>query len=177
MPSLQIARFSHEAREERRARAALKRVIKAGEGRDGAVGLQLFGQAMPAPVYERFRAITNQNLKRRRIRQALPDSRHHAMVLIWGLEAGSEIVPTFSVREFPNLLGTTVAVRCKADAPYHTGFVTGLASWFEMNAGAAPAWSLAPPMLQQWQLDGVKALTTVDFGLHFPLPALDVAAA
>jgi hypothetical protein len=32
-------------------------------------------------------------------------------------------------------------------------------------------------MLQQWQLDGVKALTTVSFGLHFPLPALDVVAA
>jgi hypothetical protein len=68
-------------------------------------------------------------------------------------------------------------VRCKADAPYRTGFVTGLASWFEMNAGAAPAWSLAPPMLQQWQLDGVKAIETIDFGLRYPLPPLDVVAA
>jgi hypothetical protein len=177
MTRLHIAPFSLEAREERRTRAVLKRALKAGDGNDEAVGLQLFGQAMPASIYDRFRGITNQNLKRRRIRQALPDNRRHAMVMIWGLEAGSEIVPTFSVRDFPKLLGTTVAVRCKVDAPYRTGFVTGLASWFEMNAEAAPAWSLAPPLLQQWQLDGVKAIETIDFGLHYPLPPLDVVAA
>jgi hypothetical protein len=177
MAKIHIARFSPESREERRARTALKRELKASEGNDEAIGLQLFGQAMPAPVYERFRAITNQNLKRRRVRQALPDNKRYAMVVIWGLEAGSEIVPMFSVRDFPNLLGTTVAVRCKADAPYRTGFVTGLTSWFEMNAAASHPWSLAPPILQQWQLDGVKTIETIDFGLRYPLPALDVVAA
>jgi hypothetical protein len=36
---------------------------------------------------------------------------------------------------------------------------------------------LAPPLLQQWQLDGVKAIETMDFGLRYPLPPLDVVAA
>jgi hypothetical protein len=166
-----------ERREERHARAALKRAIKAAKGNDEAVGLQLFGQAMPSPVYELFRRVTNQNMKRRRLGQTLPESRREGIVIVWGLEAGTEIVPTISVRAFPNVLGTIVAVRCGPDLPYRGGFVSGLVSWFDINADRAPAWLPAPPLLQQWQLDGVTSIETVDFGLRYPLPKLDVVAA
>jgi hypothetical protein len=164
-------------REERRARAALKRAIKSAKGNDEAVGLQLFGQAMPTAVYERFRKITNQNMKRRRLGQTLPESRGQGMVIVWGLEAGTEIVPMLSVREFPNVLGTVVAVRCAGDFRYDEAFVAGLVSWLEINADEAPAWQPAPPMLQEWQLDGVTSIETVDFGLQYALPPLDVVAA
>jgi hypothetical protein len=141
------------------------------------VGLQLFGQAMPSRMYERFRTITNQNMKRRRLGQTLPDSRREGMVVVWGLEAGTEVVPLLSVREFPKVLGTIVAVRCAGDFRYDQGFVAGLASWLEINADKAPAWSPAPPLLQQWDLGGVTSIETVDFGLRYPLPPLDVVAA
>jgi hypothetical protein len=163
--------------EERRARAALKQAIKSATGNDEAVGLQLFGQAMPAAIYERFRNITNQNMKRRRLGQTLPDSRGEGMVIVWGLEAGAEIVPMLSVREFPKVLGTIVAVRCAGDFRYDQAFVAGLVSWLEINTGEAPAWLPAPPMLQQWQLDGAKSIETVAFGLRYPLPPLDLVAA
>jgi hypothetical protein len=177
MPLLRVSSLGHERREERHARAALKRAMKSSTA-DKHAGLQLFGQAMPSPVYERFRGITNQNLKRRRIRQALPDSRRHAMVVLWGLEAGTEVVPTFSVRDFPNVVGTTVAVRCKGDAAtYRAGFVAALVSWLAINADLAAESPMAPPVLQQWHLDGVESIGTIDFGLRFPLPPLDVVAA
>jgi hypothetical protein len=43
--------------------------------------------------------------------------------------------------------------------------------------GLTLAWQPAPPMLQQWQLDGLKSIDTFDFGLHYPLPPLDVVTA
>ena len=106
----------HGRREERQARAALKHLISATDDGD-AVGLQLFGQSMSPGVYERFQPIANQNLRRRRIIQTLPDSRGQTVVIVWGLEAGSEVIPTLSTRDFPDLLGTTVAVHCAGDAP------------------------------------------------------------
>lgn len=175
--TLRVTTPDRGGREERRARAALKRAIRSAEGNDEAVGLQLFGQAMPAAVYERFRKITNQNMKRRRLGQTLPESHGEGMVVVWGLEAGTEIVPMLSVREFPKVLGTIVAVRCAGEFRYDEAFVAGLVSWLEINADEAPAWEPAPPMLQQWQLDGLESIETVDFGLRYPLPPIDVVAA
>jgi hypothetical protein len=177
MARLRLVNTGKERREERRARAALKREIKSGGQHGETVALQLFGQAMPPSVYERFRRITNENLKRRHIRQALPDSQGHGMVVLWGLEAGTEMVPMPSVRDFPRLLGKTVAVRCRGAADYRGGFVAALNSWLLLNVDAAPAWLLAPPVLQSWHLDGVESVEIVDFGLDYPLPALDVVAA
>ena len=177
MPRLRVVSASKERREERRVRAALKREIKSGGQHGETVPLQLFGQAMPPSVYERFRRITNENLKRRHIRQALPDSQGHAMVVLWGLEAGTEMVPMPTVRDFPNVLGKTVAVRCRGAADYRGGFVAALNSWLPLNADAAPAWLLAPPVLQSWHLDGVESVEIVDFGLEYPLPPPDVVAA
>jgi hypothetical protein len=164
-------------REQRHARAALKRLISAAEGDSKAVGLQLFGQAMSAAVYERFRPIANQNMRRRRIIQTLPDSLGQTVVVVWGLEAGSAVVPSLSTRDFPTLLGTTVAVRCAADAPDGPAFVSGVVSWIDINSHDAPTWVPAPPLLQRWHRDGSKATETVDFGLTYPLPALDLVAA
>ena len=78
--------------------------------------------------------------------------------------------------DFPNVLGTVVAVRCRGIAQYRGGFVAALTSWLELNTDAAAAWSLAPPAIQLWHLDGAESIQTVDFGLHYPLPPLDVAA-
>ena len=175
--TLRVTGGTRARSEERRARAALKQTIKSATGNDEAVGLQLFGQAIPASIYARFRNVTNQNMKRRRLGQTLPDSRGEGMVVVWGLEAGAEIVPMLSVREFPKILGTVVAVRCAGDFRYDHGFVAGLVSWLEINTDEAPAWLPAPPMLQQWQLDGAKSVETIDFGLRYPLPSLDVVAA
>ena len=177
MARLRLVNVGKERREERRARAALKREIKSGGQHGETVPLQLFGQAMPPSVYERFRRVTNENLKRRHIRQALPDSQGHAMVVLWGLEAGTEMVPMPSVRDFPKILGKTVAVRCRGAADYRGGFIAALNSWLPLNADAAPAWLLAPPVLQSWDLEGVEWVEIVDFGLDYPLPALDVVAA
>jgi hypothetical protein len=165
----------HRGREQRRARAALKRLIDASQGADDAVDLQLFGQSMSPAVYERFRPIANQNMRRRRIIQTLPDSRGQNMVVVWGIEAGSEVVPSLSTRDFPNLLGTTVAIHCRGDAPDGPAFVTGVASWLEVNAGEG-TWRPAPPLLQRWRTDGSKTIEIVDFGLRYPLPALDPPA-
>jgi hypothetical protein len=175
--TLRVTSDRRERREQRHARTLIKRVIKAAEGNDEAVALQLFGQAMPSPVYERFRRVTNQNMKRRRLGQTLPESLGEGMVIVWGLEAGTEIVPMITVREFPKVLGTIVAVRCAGEFRYRAGFISGLISWLEMNAHEAPAWLAAPPVLQQWQLDGITTLETIDFGLRYPLPRLDVVAA
>ena len=177
MARLRLVNVGKERREERRARAALKREIKSGGQHGETVPVQLFGQAMPPSVYERFRRITNENLKRRHIRQALPDSQGHAMVVLWGLEAGMEMVPMPSVRDFPKILGQTVAVRCRGAADYRGGFVAALNSWLPLNADAATAWLLAPPILQSWDLEGVESVEIVDFGLDYPLRALDVVAA
>jgi hypothetical protein len=97
--------------------------------------------------------------------------------VLWGLEAGTEIVPLLSVRDFPTVLGTVVAVRCRGAAQYRGGFVAALTSWLALNGNGASAWLLAPPMLQLWHLDGVESTQVVDFGLHFPLPPLDVPVA
>jgi hypothetical protein len=167
----------HGRKEERQARAALKRAISAAEGDDDAVGLQLFGQSMAPGVYERFRPIANQNMRRRRIIQTLPDSRGQTMVVVWGLEAGTEVVPTLSTRDFPTLLGTTVAIHCAGDAPDGPAFVSGVLTWLQVNTDEAPHWRPAPPLLQRWRIDGSKAIETIDFGLSYPLPALDIVAA
>jgi hypothetical protein len=53
--------------------------------------------------------------------------------------------------------------------------VTGVASWLEVNTGER-TWRPAPPLLQRWRTDGSKSIEIVDFGLHFPLPALDAVA-
>src|SRR5919201_4413697 len=142
----------HRGREQRRARAALKRLISASQGADDAVDLQLFGQSMSPGVYERFRPIANQNMRRRRIIQTLPDGRGQTVVVVWGLEAGSEIVPTLSTRDFPKLLGTTVAVHCAGDAPDGPAFVSGVVTWLEVNTQEAHG-RPAPPLLQRWRSD------------------------
>jgi hypothetical protein len=165
----------HRGREQRRARTELKRLIKAAQDAHDAVDLQLFGQSMSPGVYERFRPIANQNMRRRRIIQTLPDSHGQTMVIVWGLPAGSEVVPSLSTRDFPNLLGTTVAIHCRGDAPDGPAFVTGVASWLEVNTSER-TWRPAPPLLQRWRTDGSKSIEIVDFGLHFPLPALDPVA-
>ena len=128
----------HGRREERQARAALKRLISASNDDGEAVGLQLFGQSMSPGVYARFQPIANQNLRRRRIIQTLPDGRGQTVVIVWGLEAGSEVVPTLSTRDFPDLLGTTVAVHCAGDAPDGPAFVSGVVTWLEVNSHEAP---------------------------------------
>jgi hypothetical protein len=167
----------HGRREERQARAALKRLISASNDDGEAVGLQLFGQSMSPGVYARFQPIANQNLRRRRIIQTLPDGRGQTVVIVWGLEAGSEVVPTLSTRDFPDLLGTTVAVHCAGDAPDGPAFVSGVVTWLEVNSHEAPLWRPAPPLLQRWRSDGSKVTEVVDFGLSYPLPALDIVAA
>ena len=163
----------HGRKEERQARAGLKRLIKSAEDGEDAVELQLFGQSMSPGVYERFRPIANQNMRRRRIIQTLPDGRGQTVVVVWGLEAGSEIVPTLSTRDFPKLLGTTVAVHCAGDAPDGPAFVSGVVTWLEVNTQQG-RWRPAPPLLQRWRSDGSKTTETVDFGLRYPLPALDI---
>jgi hypothetical protein len=167
----------HGRREHRQARAALKHLISASNDDREAVGLQLFGQSMSPGVYERFQPIANQNLRRRRIIQTLPDSRGQTVVIVWGLEAGSEVIPTLSTRDFPDLLGTTVAVHCAGDAPDGPAFVTGIVTWLEVNSHEAPHYRPAPPLLQHWRSDGSKTNEIVDFGLSYPLPALDIVAA
>jgi hypothetical protein len=166
----------HRGRERRQARAALKRLINAAHDADDAVDLQLFGQSMPPAVYERFRPIANQNMRRRRIIQTLPDSHGQTMVIVWGVEAGSEVIPSLSTRDFPNLLGTTVAIHCRGDAPDGPAFVTGVATWLEVNTSEG-RWRPAPPLLQRWRSDGSKTIETVDFELRYPLPALDIVSA
>jgi hypothetical protein len=163
----------HSRKEERQARAGLKRLISAAAEDEDAVGLQIFGQSMSPGVYERFRPIANQNMRRRRITQTLPDGRGQTVVVVWGLEAGSEIVPTLSTRDFPNLLGTTVAVHCAGDAPDGPAFVSGVVTWLEVNTQEGE-WRPAPPLLQRWRSDGSKTVETVDFGLRYPLPVLDI---
>jgi hypothetical protein len=163
----------YSRKEERQARGALKHLIGEGEGEEDAVGLQLFGQSMPPRVFDRFQPIANQNMRRRRIDQTLPDSRGQTVVVVWGLEAGSEIVPTLSTRDFPKLLGTTVAVHCAGDAPDGPAFVSGVVTWLEVNTQEGH-WRPAPPLLQRWRSDGSKTLETVDFGLSYPLRALDL---
>ena len=165
----------HRGRERRQARAALKRLISAAHDAEDAVDLQLFGQSMSPGVYERFRPIANQNMRRRRIIQTLPDSRGQTIVIVWGLEAGSEVIPSLSTRDFPDLLGTTVAIHCHGDAPDGPAFVSGVATWLEVNA-SEERWRPAPPLLQRWRRDGSKTIETVDFGLRYPLPALDHVA-
>ena len=71
MPRLRVVSAGKERREERRVRAALKREIKSGSQHGETVPLQLFGQAMPPSVYERFRRITNGGSSGEHIRQAL----------------------------------------------------------------------------------------------------------
>ena len=167
----------HGRREERQARAALKRLISAADDGEDAVDLQLFGQSMSPGVYERFRPIANQNMRRRRIIQTLPDSRGQTVVIVWGLEAGSEVVPTLSTRDFPEAPGHDRRRALRRRCPRRPRLRQRRCHLAGGQQPASGRWRPAPPLLQRWRSDGSKINETVDFGLRYPLPALDIVAA
>jgi len=153
-------------------RGAARRALRDAERVDGPLPeVQLLGQLLPARVYARLYTSTRPALRRTDIRLPDPPSAG-GVVMLWALEAGAETTPRPGSPRVPVILGMPLAAMIERGMPYEPAWWLLL----RQRLADAPAAPLAVPVLERYSPEGTVQRTVEDFGLHFPLAALDVPA-